>query len=468
MKNVSICLLIIVLCVSCFTACGRQNQIENAFFSEEMLAEYHLTGMPVPPGVDNCVLYAEGVLYLNISLDEYRVWVGELVSYLRAKEDIYYLGYQIGSGLDGEIFPFREITAIPDDYKLTAYRHEFIFAREDGLGDRGNLYLQSPIRIDIERGEGELRNGYAYNTVISLYDNYRASAQYIACPDGHTYEYYQDGIGHGWNYTCGCDTPPNFAPHFDGDGDGGCDGCGYRVPPHEHTGEWVIGETSHAWYFTCGCESADIAEEHLDTDGDNACDMCGYVMPNPPATEEGYTLTIRDAEWLYEPIPTKAKAGEVVSVKIRMVLDMGYLFLVNGEEVAPPMDVDGLYWAFTFAMPAQDTVIDFKTYDGFLPDPNYSILIETYWKLHLDAPTVGIRKYYGEFGDGVLVAMIDAGNYDAAIWEEVIGEIRIPYRDGNRILVLFDGAFYNLTEAYEQGLITESELNAIYTLHIGE
>lgn len=462
MKRIVIFALVALLLVGCLASC-RGDQIENTFFTDEMLAEYHLTDMPVPPGVDNCVLYAEGVLYLNITLDEYRVWVGELLTYLRAKEDIYYLGYQIGSGLDGEIFPFREITAIPDNYKLTANRHEFIFAREDGLGGRGDLYLQSPVRVDIERGEGELRNGYAYNTVISLYDNYRATAQYISCPNGHTTESYQDGEGHGWYYTCGCDTPPNFAPHFDGDGDGGCDSCGYRVPPHEHTGKWQASEWSHFYEYTCGCPSNDIAELHIDGDGDGLCDICGYAM----TWEEQYALVMLNDRWLAEPLAPTYTAGQRVTVRIQVLTDTGYLFLVNGEEIATCTDGDGV-WEFTFLMPATDVVIDFKTYDGFLPDPNYSILIETYWKLHLDAPAVSIRKYYGEFASGAIVAMIEAGNYDTALWEEVIGDITIPYRDGNRILVLFDGVFYNLTQAFEQDLITKSELNAIYTLHIGE
>ena len=45
----------------------------------------------------------------------------------------------------------------------------------------------------------------------------------------HTSEKYQDESGHGWYYTCGCDTPPNFAQHFDGDDNGKCDGCEYQT-----------------------------------------------------------------------------------------------------------------------------------------------------------------------------------------------------------------------------------------------
>ena len=45
----------------------------------------------------------------------------------------------------------------------------------------------------------------------------------------HTYKTYHDEIGHGWSYTCGCMTPPNFAQHFDGDNDKECDDCGYAM-----------------------------------------------------------------------------------------------------------------------------------------------------------------------------------------------------------------------------------------------
>ena len=59
-------------------------------------------------------------------------------------------------------------------------------------------------------------------------DNYRCTAcGYVTLEHEHTYEYDHDDIGHGWSYTCGCMTPPNFAQHFDGDGDGKCDTCGY-------------------------------------------------------------------------------------------------------------------------------------------------------------------------------------------------------------------------------------------------
>ena len=179
-----------------------------------------------------------------------------------------------------------------------------------------------------------------------------------------------------------------------------------------------------------------------------------------------YSITMNDREWLYEEISPTYKAGDTVSVKINMAMDLGYLFLVNGEEIASCKDVDGLYWEFTFTMPSCDVVIDFKTYDGFLPDINYAVLIEAYWKKHLNAEYVSIIKYYGEFESGAIAAMIDDGRgYDDALWQEKINDVVIQYYNGNRIVVLYDDEFYTLTEAYNEGYITSEDLSVIAELH---
>ena len=184
------------------------------------------------------------------------------------------------------------------------------------------------------------------------------------------------------------------------------------------------------------------------------------------ATAIDYSLVMNDEEWLYEDLKSSYKAGDTVTVKIDMAIDLGYLFLVNGEDIADCRDVDGLYWEFSFTMPACDVDIDFKTYDGFLPDRNYGILIETYWKQNLESDYVYVENYYGEFPGGAIVAMIASGGYDDAIWEETVGEITIRYCNGNRILVLYEGEFYTLTDAYNNGYITAEDLTDIAAKHM--
>ena len=48
---------------------------------------------------------------------------------------------------------------------------------------------------------------------------------------------------------------------------------------------------------------------------------------------EKHTIKMNDEDWLYEKMPSAAKAGDTVQVKIKFATDLGYLFLVNGEEV---------------------------------------------------------------------------------------------------------------------------------------
>ena len=144
---------------------------------------------------------------------------------------------------------------------------------------------------------------------------------------------------------------------------------------------------------------------------------------------EKHAITMNDEEWLYEKISSAAKAGDTVQVKIKLATDLGYLFLVNGEEVNMT-DNTNEYWLFSFTMPDEDVEIDFKTYDGFLPDVNYGTLIETFWLQNLDAEYVSIREYYGEY-DGAIVAMIDSCDYTANIWCEDVAGMDFMYGDGN-------------------------------------
>ena len=183
------------------------------------------------------------------------------------------------------------------------------------------------------------------------------------------------------------------------------------------------------------------------------------------ATAEKYSLVMTDAEWLFEDIKDSYAAGEVVKVRIKMALDLGYLFIVNGEKINNCIDRYGLYWEFSFTMPECDTVISFKTYDGFLPDENYALLIETFWLKEPRSDHVRIANYYGEYASGAIVAMIDSANYTEALWAEEIDGVSIHYGNGNRILALYDGEFYTLSRAYELGYLTLEDIGDINEKH---
>jgi hypothetical protein len=280
------------------------------------------------------------------------------------------------------------------------------------------------------------------------------------------FEWVGNEEGHVMHMLCDCcDAPDVIEPHEDKNGDLVCDLCNYimPVPEHtEHTGRWGCGEEAHWYEYTCGCVNNDIAELHYDYDNNGLCDACAYMV----GVKQYYSLMMSAPEWLYEELKHTYYEGETVSVKISMATDVGFLFFVNGEELTDYQDVDGLYWEFTFEMPACDTYVHFKTYDGFLPDVNYGTLIETYYRQNLDAPFVHVRHYYCEFASGAIVAMLDTSGYDAYLWDETIGDTVIHYRDGNRIVALCpNNKFYTLTEAFENGYLTAEDIAAIAEMH---
>ena len=184
------------------------------------------------------------------------------------------------------------------------------------------------------------------------------------------------------------------------------------------------------------------------------------------ALQTDFTVTMNNPEWLAEELQPTYKAGDTVSVKIYMATDTGYMFFVNGNEVTQS-DWDDDLWIFTFTMPNEDVVIDFKTYDGFLPHWNYGALIENYWMDHFDANRIWVDQYYGEFDSGAIVAYMgcDCCMYTEALWTEYIDEYEINYCDGRRIEVLYKGEFYTLTEAYNNGWLTDANIAKIAEMH---
>ena len=200
-------------------------------------------------------------------------------------------------------------------------------------------------------------------------------------------------------------------------------------------------------------------------------ESCGVAVEfTVSATEKRYKLTVENPEYLYEMPSPRASfpAGETVTVKLSMMTDTGVLFLVNDKKVEQaPWESGQEYWIYTFPMPAQDTVIKIKTYDGFLRYPNEAMLIETYWLAHPENETVRVRNYYGAYGEGsAIVAIMDGQNTSDAQWEEQVGECVFRYPNGGRITVLHGGSFYTLPDAFERQLLTVEDLHHVLLFHM--
>lgn len=104
--------------------------------------------------------------------------------------------------------------------------------------------------------------------------------------------------------------------------------------------------------------------------------------------------------------------------------------------------------------------------DDYFVELNYSLLIEAFWEKIPEADYVKVDRYYGEFESGAIAAMMSCSEYDytEALWDEIIDDVVIHYSNGNRIIVLYEGEFYNLTTAYENGYITKDDLQDICDL----
>jgi len=75
--------------------------------------------------------------------------------------------------------------------------------------------------------------------------------------------------------------------------------------------------------------------------------------------------------------------------------------------------------------------------------------------------------HYGNYNGCVPVILGGSGIGDVMTeeWEEVVSGHEFWYSEGYRIEVWHEGAFYNLQEAYERGLLIEENLEQIAEIH---
>ncbi len=182
-----------------------------------------------------------------------------------------------------------------------------------------------------------------------------------------------------------------------------------------------------------------------------------------PAVLYNLTMPI-GSDWLYEPIEEVYADGEKVTVRIQFATDVGTLFFLNGEVIAPAAEDDQMgYWEYSFIMPAKDSEIIFQTFDGMAP---YSDILQAYYTANPKAKDVLVIDY-GTYGDGVRVSIIydDRFAYAEAEAEHRIGPAVIRYSDGNIMQALYNGTFCSLSKAYETGLLSDADLAAIENLH---
>ena len=189
------------------------------------------------------------------------------------------------------------------------------------------------------------------------------------------------------------------------------------------------------------------------------------LMLSFAACAKQYSVIFDEAPtWLYEELESHYLSGDSVRVRIGKVDGVRYLFLVNGKRYSCEFESDD-FWQFSFTMPREEAIIEFKTYDAAVTDPDEITLIEQYLLSTGYQDGVTVQKLYGKYESGAIAAIISAGNYDSILWEETVAGEVFRYQTSNRILVLQDQTFLTLEEAYNQGYLTQSDVSAICQQH---
>ena len=126
----------------------------------------------------------------------------------------------------------------------------------------------------------EVTGSVTGEVIIAFTEEAFKSAGGELSPHEHTGEWLTSESVHSYEYTCGCVYPEVAELHSDGDGNHICDVCEYVMPEphHEHTKEITQHEAGHDWSYTCGCATPPNFALHSDGDGDGKCDGCDYPM----------------------------------------------------------------------------------------------------------------------------------------------------------------------------------------------
>ena len=199
---------ILTICMSmlCLSSCKRIPEREKeVFFSEETLTAASLTDMPVP-NLNGAVLEDGETLYCTLTYAEYRNYMKVLLDYLFAREDIYYLSYPVGSGLD-LIFTYDKVVPLKPEYDVTQKnKNEFVFSTSDTLAGNDGQRLIDPVHIGVVRHDTSVQLEHSkdtYNTCIYIImDEMFAGARYDPCELEHTYDEGEVYLVPGSEETC--------------------------------------------------------------------------------------------------------------------------------------------------------------------------------------------------------------------------------------------------------------------------
>lgn len=499
MNKLLSCILILVLTLTCLTACDLFGQAEGITYEEyENCAVFTFDNFPEGTKASFTLVrtgLGEGAIHYQVNLEE-----GALR--IRYKE----------SGFIHKAQPLGEFTA-DDDMPING-------AGGYVEGDKITITFESFSPVS-----GQIIIAF---TEDALHQHHEHTGQWLTTESTHCYQ-----------YTCGCPSPDIAELHIDANNDSYCDICEYEMsePPTNHFlrnqagAEWLqeitandiaeikmirsaSGVTPGSLKNICSStnrspierlfeeyywlDTAPIAAEDVRVPGGSILtvqfilkdgtvkeltfDNEAYFDSKGNAFKPLYIPTFNDVPEFtsyYSFVSYEGTAlvkaysdgdAQVITSVCTIPMDKLEFIPFEGSVGTAPTDypyfVHTEFGDLTFYDNHLFNVAGTGEYYQLVGKNLEELICEYSYRMHDPrAEYVSIRKYYGRFASGALVAMIDSGDYPCVVWEETVGSTVITYGDGNRILVLYNGEFYTLPEAYAAGLLTDEDVATIAKVH---
>lgn len=238
----------------------------------------------------------------------------------------------------------------------------------------------------------------------------------------------------------------------------------------------IDGKISEDVFYTYAQQLLDYMNDKYDCFGTS-----GEAITNPSDSSPMYRYVECEKELKNYRFETKKEDGTKESIN--------YLFVYFREEPNSTVyrtswKIQITYWLAEQAYRIQDdkgTVEELYRYNFRVELRRFGVsthyvcvdkyLEESYEKQYPGCGRASILHYYNRnsYRDHFAVMITATGvDFGQVGWTENIGDYIFHYQDGNRILFSFDysgGLLFTLTEAYERGLIYDSELANIERQH---
>lgn len=186
--------------------------------------------------------------------------------------------------------------------------------------------------------------------------------------------------------------------------------------------------------------------------------------PDLPAIQ-AYSISMSGSMYLYEPLQNVYIAGQTVRIKITYDKQKSCMLFADGVEITDCTIVEDQYWEFVFEMPAQNVTLDLRLFYSYHLEEAAETMIRTYYRQNPDAEETYLINYYGQYGDAI-VGMLKISNASISLPIESVAGYDFAYTSGNTIQVLVGDQFISLTQAYNEGYLTDTVIKNIYFIHL--